>query len=247
MLPLQDMCGETPSRGTSTTKPSSPSQEVTREPCFTRIRFLCAYGPAMDTWSSLKTNKSKRCCLSECAVDLTLNSLVDFTGEFTAALYGHSHPVIQRTVRHVLANVGMNVGATTAQEQLFAKEICRRFEIDQVRFTNSGTEANLQALAAARHFTKKRKIVVFDGGYHGSFLSFAGGKPAANNVDFDDWIVATFNDVDGTTRAIRSEGVAAVLVEGMQGAGGCICATPKFLTSLQETASEVNWNRLVCY
>ncbi|POR35446.1 Putative aminotransferase [Tolypocladium paradoxum] len=165
-------------------------------------------------------------------------NLVDFTGEFTAALYGHSHPVIQGAVRHVLENVGMNVSATTAQEQRFAKAICQRFGVDQVRFTNSGTEANLHALAAARHFTKKRKVVVFGGGYHGSFLGFAEGASAANNVDVDDWIVAKYNDLDSTTRAIRSNGVAAVLAEGMQGAGGCICGTPEFLACIQETASE---------
>ena len=134
----------------------------------------------------------------------------------------------------------MNVGATTRQEAIFAQELCRRFGIERVRFANSGTEANLHALAAARLFTGRRKVVVFAGGYHGGVLGFAGGKPAANNVDVEDWVVATFNDLDSATKAIRSEGVAAVLVEGMQGAGGCFPAKADFLKGIQEAAKQVS-------
>lgn len=133
----------------------------------------------------------------------------------------------------------MNVGATTAQEQKFAKVLCERFQLERIRFANSGTEANLHALAAARAFTKKRKIVTFGGGYHGAVLGFAGGKPGANNVDMDDWIVARYNDVDSAQKAIASEGVAAVLLEGMQGAGGGITGKPEFLRGVQEAAAKV--------
>lgn len=107
-----------------------------------------------------------------------------------------------------------------------------------IRFCNSGTEANLHALAAARRFNSKRKIVVFGGGYHGAVLSFGSGKPAENNVDLEDWIVARYNDVDSARAAIRSEGVAAVLVEGMQGSAGAICATPEFMHAIQDAAKE---------
>lgn len=71
-------------------------------------------------------------------------------------------------------------------------------------------------------------------------LGFAGGKPAANNVDLDDWIVAKYNDVDGATRAIQDEGVAAVLLEAMQGAGGCIVATEEFLKAIEDAAKKVS-------
>ncbi|KAK5987337.1 putative aminotransferase [Cladobotryum mycophilum] len=162
----------------------------------------------------------------------------DLTGEFTAALYGHSHPLILDAISNVVQNIGLNVGATTHQEQIFAREICQRFQLERLRFANSGTEANLHALAAARLFTKKRKVVAFGGGYHGAVLGFAGGKPAANNVDRDDWIVARYNDLKSATDAINSEDVAAVLVEGMQGAGGCIVGTKEFLTGLQHAASK---------
>ncbi|KAI3586366.1 pyridoxal phosphate-dependent transferase [Fusarium oxysporum f. sp. albedinis] len=164
------------------------------------------------------------------------HTYTDFTGEFTAALYGHSNPVIISAIRDVLDNVGMNVGGNTAQEQIFAREVCSRFNLEHVRFCNSGTEANIHALAAARAFTKKRKVVTFSGGYHGAVIGFKGGKPEANNVDLDDWVVARYNDLDSARAAIESEGIAAVLVEGMQGSGGGIPGHPGFLQGIQEIA-----------
>ncbi|KAL5619112.1 hypothetical protein FOVSG1_001334 [Fusarium oxysporum f. sp. vasinfectum] len=164
------------------------------------------------------------------------HTYTDFTGEFTAALYGHSNPVIISAIRDVLDNVGMNVGGNTAQEQIFAREVCSRFNLEHVRFCNSGTEANIHALAAARAFTKKRKVVTFSGGYHGAVIGFKGGKPEANNVDLDDWVVARYNDLDSARAAIESEGIAAVLVEGMQGSGGGIPGHPEFLQGIQEIA-----------
>ncbi|KAM0343348.1 hypothetical protein ACHAPU_008669 [Fusarium lateritium] len=166
------------------------------------------------------------------------HTYTDFTGEFTAALYGHSNPVILSAIRDVLDNVGMNVGGNTAQEGVFARELCSRFKLEHVRFCNSGTEANIHALAAARAFTKKRKVVTFTGGYHGAVIGFKGGKPEANNVDLDDWVVARYNDLDSARAAIESEGVAAVLVEGMQGSGGGLSGHPEFLQGIQEIASK---------
>ncbi|KAF4991104.1 hypothetical protein FGRMN_8040 [Fusarium graminum] len=166
------------------------------------------------------------------------HTYTDFTGEFTAALYGHSNPVILSAIRDVLDNVGMNLGGNTAQEQVFARELCNRFDIEHIRFCNSGTEANIHALAAARAFTKKRKVVTFTGGYHGAVIGFKGGKPEANNVDLDDWVVATYNDLDSARTAIESEGVAAVLLEGMQGSGGGLPGHPEFLRGIQDIASK---------
>ncbi|KAH7133605.1 pyridoxal phosphate-dependent transferase [Dactylonectria macrodidyma] len=166
------------------------------------------------------------------------HSYTDFTAEFTAALYGHSNPIILSAITNVLQNVGLNIGATTSQEQVFARELCQRFHLEHVRFTNSGTEANIHALAAARAFTKKRKVVAFGGGYHGGVIGFAGDKPGANNVDPEDWIVAKYNDLESARSAISSEGVAAVIVEGMQGAGGAIIGKLEFLEGIQEAASK---------
>ena len=138
-----------------------------------------------------------------------------------------------------MSSVGMNIGGTTAQERIFASELCKRFGLERIRFANSGTEANLHALQAAKIFTGKRKVVAFGGGYHGGVLGFAGGKPGRNTIDIYEWIVARYNDLEDAKRAIQSEGVAAVLLEGMQGAGGCICGSPEFLRGIQQAANEV--------
>ncbi|KAH8912098.1 PLP-dependent transferase [Coniochaeta sp. PMI_546] len=164
----------------------------------------------------------------------------DFVGEFTAGLYGHSHPVILEAIAECVSTTGLNLGAQTVHEVTFSRAVCERFGLERVRFTNSGTEANLHALAAARAFTGKRKVVVFGGGYHGGVLGFAGGKPGRNNVDVADWVVADggYNDIDKATEAIRGEGVAAVLVEGMQGSAGAIPGSLEFLSGIQKVAKE---------
>lgn len=164
----------------------------------------------------------------------------DLVGEFSAALYGHSNPVIIAALTNVLQNVGINLGATTSQENMFARELCQRFNLERVRYTNSGTEGCLHALAAARLFTGKRRVVAFGGGYHGAVLDFTKGEPGANTVDIDDWIVAKYNDLTSATEAIQSENVAAVLVEGLQSAGGCINGTKEFLMGVQDAASKVS-------
>ena len=74
---------------------------------------------------------------------------VDLLGEFTAGLYGHSHPVILDAMRGALER-GISYGGTNDLEHELAALLCARFEaLELVRFTNSGTEANLMALAVA--------------------------------------------------------------------------------------------------
>ena len=168
----------------------------------------------------------------------------DFVGELTAGLYGHSHPLIQKALIDTINHVGLNLGSTIAQETAHARLICSRFHLDKVRFTNSGTEANLHALAGARKFTGKRKVVVFSGGYHGGVLGFWDGVQE-NGVDRNDWVIGKYNDVDGAKTLIEQHDIAAVLVEGMQGAGGCIPGTKEFLMQIQKSADEVcTQNRL---
>lgn len=153
-------------------------------------------------------------------------------------LTAHSNLVIRDALVTAFDNVGLNLGATTVHETILANALCSRFSLERVRFANSGTEANLHALVAARTFTGKRKIVVYEGGYHGGVLIFGGGKPAVNNVDLDDWIVARYNGLDSVKEAIQQEGVAALLLEGMQGVGGAIPATAEFLNGVEAAARD---------
>lgn len=165
--------------------------------------------------------------------DLDGHRYVDFLAEYTAALYGHSHPVITHALTKAMAN-GLNLSAHTEMETRLAALIVERFGcVEQVRFTNSGTEANLLALAAAKAYTGRSGVIAFKGGYHGGVLSFAGANTAMN-VPHRVYL-ADYNDLEGVERLLHEHvDIAAILVEPMLGAGGCICAEPGFLEGLRE-------------
>jgi glutamate-1-semialdehyde 2,1-aminomutase len=165
--------------------------------------------------------------------DIDGHSYVDLLGEYSAGLYGHSHPRIKAAVAEAL-ETGVNLGASHGREVAFAEVVTRRFNLDLVRFTNSGTEANMMALAAARCFAGRRKIMPMDGGYHGGTLYFSHGASPVN-APFD-CVMGKYNDVAATRRLIaqHAEDLAAVILEPMLGGGGCIAATPEFLAILRE-------------
>lgn len=166
--------------------------------------------------------------------DLDGHRYVDFVVEQTAGLYGHSNPVIKSAILEALER-GITLGGPTPMEAELAELLCARFPaLDLVRFTNSGTEANLLALSAARAATGRARIMAFEGCYHGSVLSF-GGYGNALNVPFP-MVMAPYNDAE-RTRALIAEhaaDLAAVIIEPMTGSGGCIPATQDFLRMLRE-------------
>jgi glutamate-1-semialdehyde 2,1-aminomutase len=170
--------------------------------------------------------------------DLDGHEYGDFLSEFTAGIYGHSHPAIRAAIATALDG-GLNFGAHNATEAGFAVAICARFpSIELVRFTNSGTEANLMAVSAARAITGRPKILVFTGGYHGGVFYFRGhGSPL--NAPFE-YLLGQYNDlasVEALVRPQRGE-LAAILVEPMQGTTGCIPAERSFLAGLRALADE---------
>jgi glutamate-1-semialdehyde 2,1-aminomutase len=170
--------------------------------------------------------------------DVDGHEYLDALGEFSAGLYGHSDPAIRAAIDEALDG-GLSLSAHTAREAALALEIQRRFaSLQRLRFTNSGTEANLLAIAAALAHTGRRKVMVFDGAYHGGVLSFAnGGSPV--NVPHE-FVVARYNDLDDARSMARSHdgSLAAVLVEPMLGAGGCIPGDPAFLQGLRDLCDE---------
>src|SRR5262249_55206447 len=160
--------------------------------------------------------------------DIDGHRYLNLLGEYTAGLYGHSHPAIRTAIDAALDN-GINYGAHNRMEAELAAIVCARFPaIELVRFTNSGTEANLMALSTARHTTGRSKIMVFKGGYHGGLLYFGGGGIPIN-APFP-FLLARYNDVDGTRATIRREAadLAAILVEPMMGSAGRIPAPRPF-------------------
>jgi len=182
----------------------------------------------------------------------TLTSLdgdtyIDLLGEFSAGIFGHSEPRIAEAVKDALSK-GWNYGGNSQTEKKFAQKVCERFGpsgIELVRFTNSGTESNTTALGAALAITKRRKILVFSGGYHGSTLVFPmalmqGSTAPCMNLPHD-FVHAPYNNIP-ETRAILEDlpkdTLAAILVEPVQGSGGCRAATKEFLHFLRGVADK---------
>ncbi|KAI1813395.1 class III aminotransferase [Poronia punctata] len=153
---------------------------------------------------------------------------VDLLGEYSAGIYGHSHPVLLSAVTEALAG-GIGYGGPHVAERRLAELIRERFEsVRLVRFTNSGTEANLLAIAAAKRFTGRwnGKVVVFEGAYHGGVLVFPfgcgdvwnkkdeeGGGEGEGRKKYEglralnvphDFVVARYNDVDSVDAALAS-------------------------------------------
>src|SRR5690348_14317739 len=126
------------------------------------------------------------------------------------------------------------MGGQGPAEARFAAAVCARFpSIALVRFTNSGTEANLMAVAAARALTGRDKILVFAGGYHGGVFYFR-GKGSVVNAPYE-FLVGEYNDIAGTRALIAPHraNLAAILIEPMLGGSGCIPATREFLVDLR--------------
>jgi glutamate-1-semialdehyde 2,1-aminomutase len=166
------------------------------------------------------------------------HTYLDFLGDYTAGLLGHSERrVLDKAFEALSTNA--SVGGIHPAEATLAKLMCERFGIERVRFTNSGTEANLLAMTTAVLATGRKKILVFKGGYHGSVFYFASGA-APWNAPFD-FVMAPFNDEQAAREVINAHGesLAAVVVEPMLGSGGCIPASAQFLASVFEAARSV--------
>ena len=172
--------------------------------------------------------------------DLDGHRYVDLLGEYTAGIYGHSHPVIRAAIDRALDG-GINLGGHTVLEARFARAVCERFPaIERVRFTNSGTEANLMALSTACAQTGRRTVMAFRGGYHGGVFTFAAsgkGWGSPLNAPFD-FVLASYNDPDSVETLVREHGdrLAAIILEPMMGGGGCIPADREFLQTLRRHA-----------
>ncbi|KAH7308919.1 putative acetylornithine aminotransferase [Stachybotrys elegans] len=175
------------------------------------------------------------------------DTYIDLLGEFSAGIFGHSEPRIAEAVQVALSK-GWNYGGNSQTEKEFAQKVCERFTpsgIELVRFTNSGTEANTTALGAALAITKRRKILVFSGGYHGSTLVFPmalmqGSTAPTMNLPHD-FAYAPYNNIPETSAILKylpQDSLAAILVEPVQGSGGCRPATKEFLHFLRDIADK---------
>src|SRR5215210_6511481 len=187
--------------------------------------------------------------------DIDGNRLLDFTGNHSSLVHGYNHPVILEAVQQQLLKGTCFPGSTEPQLRL-AKLLCERIpSIERVRFTNSGTEASMNAIRAARAFTGRASIAKVEGGYHGTMdevmvsvhpsAAEAGNRmrpratPSTRGLAADassGVVVLPFNEIDAAASILEghAEHLAAVLVEPVLGSAGMIPAERDYLEMLRE-------------
>jgi glutamate-1-semialdehyde 2,1-aminomutase len=188
-------------------------------------------------------------------LDLDGNKLLDFTGNHTSLVLGYKHPRVLDAVRRQLEKGTVFPGVTVPQVRL-AELLCERVpSFERVRFANSGTEAVMNAVRAARAFTGRHKIAKIEGGYNGSWddvmvSTHPSGEQAGDVVrpvaapaslglspdSTDNVLVLPFNEVEAAAQLIEQQGenLAAVIVEPVMGSAGMIPAEQGYLEMLRE-------------
>lgn len=180
------------------------------------------------------------------------NEYLDYVGTWGPAIHGHAHPRIVQAVKDA-AESGTSFGIPNPLEVAMARRICELVpSIQKVRLCNSGTEACMSAVRLARGFTRRDKIVKFEGCYHGhvdSLLVKAGsgaltfGHPDSAGVPAaftQHTVVLPFNDVDAVKNAFlaNSNQVAAIILEPVPGNAGLYLPKPGYLEFLREITLE---------
>lgn len=176
------------------------------------------------------------------------NKFIDFCGSWGPLILGHSHPVVRKHVEETLVN-GMSFGAPTRLENELARLILtNNRNIEKIRFVSSGTEAVMSALRLARGYTKRNKILKFEGCYHGhtdSMLVKAGsglvtfGETSSAGVPksfADETIVVPLDDRLAVEEAFRQfpEDIAAIIIEGIPANNGFLIQDTDYVKFLRE-------------
>ncbi|MBS4026061.1 MAG: glutamate-1-semialdehyde 2,1-aminomutase, partial [Clostridia bacterium] len=184
--------------------------------------------------------------------DVDGNEYIDYVGSWGPLILGHLHPEVVQAVQETLS-VGTSFGAPTELETEMAQLIIDILpSIEMVRMVSSGTEATMSALRLARGYTKRNKILKFEGCYHGhadSLLIKAGsgaltlGVPTSPGVPVNianDTITASFNNLEMVKEIFAQEGesIAAIIVEPVAGNMGCVPPVPGFLEGLRSVTKE---------
>ncbi|SHE09861.1 glutamate-1-semialdehyde aminotransferase [Chlamydia abortus] len=184
--------------------------------------------------------------------DIDGNEFIDYVGSWGPLIMGHAHPEVVEAVKKT-AERGTSFGAPTELETEMAKLVAERIpSVDIVRMVNSGTEATMSALRLARGYTKRNKILKFEGSYHGhsdSLLIKAGsgvatlGLPDSPGVPEGvaaNTITVPYNDLASVQLAFEKYGeqIAAVIVEPIAGNMGVVPPLPGFLQGLRDVTTE---------
>ena len=173
--------------------------------------------------------------------DVDGNEYRDFLGNYTSLILGHAHPDVVAAVEAQVRR-GSAFAAPTETEIELAEEIRRRLpSIERIRFTNSGTEATMFALRAARAFTGRPLVARFEQAYHGTHDTAVAWTPGVPDGISELVIELPWADSEGVERSIagRERNLAAIIIEPVQGAGGVRAASPEFLRFLRELTARI--------
>ena len=188
------------------------------------------------------------------------NQRTDFVNNMTTLILGHRPPEVTSALAAQISK-GLSFPAPSPSVVRWAELMCERVpSLDKVRFVNTGTEATLNAIRAARAFTGKQKLVKCEGAYHGNHdaiqisvvppLDKAGKAdspesvaafPGISETAVDDIFIMPFNDIVTAEKIIRkhADELAAVIVEPVNGQCGMVPAKPEFLEGLRRLTDEL--------
>jgi glutamate-1-semialdehyde 2,1-aminomutase len=190
--------------------------------------------------------------------DVDGNVYADYNMGFGVLVAGHAHPLVVRAIKDQ-AGKGTDFGFEWEQTPKFARMICERFGVDQVRLSNTGGEATMYATRFARSFTGRNKIIKFEGCYHGGNETLlVSVKPSAtkegdarfpNSVpstlgipesSYMNTLVAPFNDLEAVEEIVRknSDDVAGMILEPIPMNMGFVLPKPGFLEGLRSLADQ---------
>ncbi len=187
-------------------------------------------------------------------IDVDGNELIDFSNNYTSLIHGHAHPAIAAAVTAQIRR-GTAFAFGTEAEVRLAETLCGRVaSFERIRFANSGSEAVMTALKAARAYTGRPKIAKCEGAYHGTYdyaeVSLETGPELWNAPEprasayargtpqgvLDDVVVIPFNDTETARRLLEAHAdeLACVLIDPMPNRAGLIPARRDFLDMLVE-------------
>ncbi|MDX1492051.1 MAG: glutamate-1-semialdehyde 2,1-aminomutase [Pseudohongiellaceae bacterium] len=177
---------------------------------------------------------------------------IDYVGAWGPLILGHKHPAVISALQEQLTH-GLGYGASTEAEVTIAKTICNIVpSIEKVRLVTSGTEATMSAIRVARGYTRRDKVVKFEGCYHGhvdGLLVKAGsgaltlGEPDSLGVPksfTNETYVLPYNDVEALEQLFASKGdeIACIIVEPVAGNMNCVPPKPEFLAAMRKVCDD---------